>query len=176
MCVCQVYPTGPANWFSTGQGYKAERLANKVARHLPAELNKDSCQQMHEHYKHDALTCIHCGLHFTRKNNLWYHIRTKHLGRRFVCPQCQRTFVTNSGLNSHVKHIHEKVSRYKCEVCGKRYTDRSNYFDHIATHSGVKRNVCPICQRQFTFKHSVKAHVVRVHLNTVWRHTLYVFI
>ena len=115
--------------------------------------------------------------------SLWlYHVNTRHLDRRCVCARCQCTFVTKRGLNSHVRRIHEKLCRYTCELCGKGYSDGSNYRDHIATHAGVKRNVCSICQKQFTSKNGLRAHMLYFHTNTdarsfvlVWDHAFNLF-
>ena len=109
--------------------------------------------------------CRYCGSVFTGKRRLWHHIRTEHMGSRFVCPQCQCTFASRGGLREHVKHIHQQLARYHCEHCGKGYSIRSNYYDHVATHTGAKRNVCHICQNQFTFNYSLKVHIRRCHPN-----------
>ena len=107
--------------------------------------------------------CTVCGSAFKARSQLLYHIKTKHTGSRLMCAQCNCTFASQAGLKSHVTHIHEKRVKYQCETCGKGYSVRANYFDHIATHTGVKRYLCVLCQRQFTFKHSWKSHVLHFH-------------
>ena len=84
---------------------------------------------------------------------------------RFAGPQCPWTFASKGGLNEHVKRVHQRLARYQCATCGKGYSRRSNYYDHLATHTGTKRHVCVVCQKQFTFKHGLKAHVLRFHAN-----------
>ena len=84
---------------------------------------------------------------------------------RIACSQCACTFASKGGLNEHVKCVHLGLARYQCAICGKGYSRRSNYHDHLATHTGTKRHVCIICQKQFTFKHGLKAHVLRFHVN-----------
>ena len=149
---------GPAS-FTTGQG---GNLTTKVARHLPSvyKPNQDSCEETQQRGLHK---CVDCGAVFTYRNQLQCHIRTKHAGRRYVCTQCKCTFAWKNGLNEHVKFKHQKLARYWCETCGKGYAHRSNYYDHLATHTGAKRNVCPVCQKEFTFKHNLKVHVLRLH-------------
>ena len=150
---------------------KSGQLTTKVERDGPsvAEPSHKHCQQTHEHFKHKVAKCSDCGLMFRGNSNLWYHIRTKHAGRRFFCQQCPCTFVARGGLNRHIKHVHEKLAKYRCETCGKGYCDRSNYYDHLATHSGTKRNICMICQAQFTFKCSLKVHISRFHPSVVFK-------
>ena len=119
-----------------------------------------------ERFKPDSHKCVDCGAVFNdsaQPAQLDSHVRTKHAGMRFVCPHCPRTFAWKRGLSEHVRFTHQKLARYRCETCGKRYAHRSNYYDHLATHTGVKRNVCPVCMKGFTFRHNMKAHMSRVH-------------
>ena len=102
-------------------------------------------------------SCTVCGSACKARNQLPYH------GSRLMCAQCHCTFASQAGLKSHVTHIHETLSKYQCETCGKGYSVRANYFDHIATHTGMKRYLCVLCQRQFTFKHSWKSHILHFH-------------
>ena len=152
-----------ASCFPTGQWYEGGQLTSKVSRNI-SEANHKKLAPVHQH---DALLCPDCGSVFTGKRKLWYHIKTEHVGKRFECPQCQCTFASRGGLSDHVRHIHEKLARYQCETCGKGYSIRSNYLDHLATHTGFKRNVCALCQKQFTFKYSLKVHIRKCHANDV---------
>ena len=95
-----------------------------------------------------------------------YRTKARHRGEHVVCAQCQRTFVSRQVMMVHVKHVHQKLYRHQCEHCGKGFSVRSNYYDHLTTHTGVKQNVCEICLKQFTFRQSLKAHIVRIHHST----------
>jgi len=164
VCSCQVV-TGR---FPTGHTYKSGQCTEIVVT-VPQSLptggdSKDTNdQEIYDHFRPVRYICPECGLEFTGKSKLSYHMRTKHDNGRLECPQCACTFVSKAGLTQHVKHIHENLPRYQCETCGKGYSIRSNYYDHVATHTGVKRNVCPICKKQFTFKPGLNAHMLRVH-------------
>ena len=85
--------------------------------------------------------------------------------KQYACPQCQRSYVTKCGLKQHVDIIHKKQFRYWCETCGKGFIVRSAYHDHIAAHTGVKRHTCSICEMKFTYKSSLKKHVLHFHPN-----------
>ena len=167
VCLCQVVTVGPASCIPTGHGYKGgeqTELATEVAEHLPlvAEWQLDSLQQTHRHYSNDTESADSGLLGMNA-----YPSGTKHVAGRIVCVQCKCTFVSKGGLNEHIKRVHQKLARYQCEACGKGYSRRSNYYDHLATHTGTKRHVCIICQTQFTFKHGLKAHVLRFHPNQI---------
>ena len=149
LCLCQVHIVGHTDMYSTGQCHMIGQ-AN-------AEINNDSCRQIQEPVRHVR------GSVSKDRSSLGDDRITKCAGTRFVCPQCQCTLSSRGGLTAHVKIVHEKLARYRCEHCGKGYSHRSNYLDHLATHTGVTRNVCSVCQQQFTLKCSLKAHMLRFH-------------
>ena len=131
------------------------------------KFNSDKCEVLRINRKRNPVI-FHNKLHNKELNVTSaanYLGVTEHHNMRFACPLCPCTYASNHGLNSHVKLIHEKQSRYRCETCGKGMVARSRYLDHIATHAGVKRHVCPICQMYFTHKSSLTDHVLRVHPN-----------
>ena len=158
-----MFPGDPASRFPTGHGGPF-LTTTSVARTLSSTADGilGGSERAPDHAKLEQNQCADCGMLFTAQVNLWYHVRTMHRSR-FSCPQCECTFASRGGLNQHVRHIHQKLARYQCECCGKRYSSRLNYFDHIATHSGTKRHVCHVCQKEFTFKHSLTLHVARHH-------------
>ena len=163
--VCQVFTGGrrcPA-----GQWYDTRLLTSGGHRNLVsvAEANYETYQQTHSHDTSQCAECGVCGRMFAGKKRLWQHVRTVHGVRHWKCPRCPCTFASRGGLTDHVRHIHEKQARYQCETCGKGYSIRSNYLDHVAAHTGVKRNVCSICHKQFTFKYSLKVHLTKCHTN-----------
>ena len=108
----------------------------------------------------------HCpdrGSAFNDTSTLSYHPRTELVGKRFMCPRCPCTYSCKGSLNEHIRHIHENASRYRCETCGKGFSIRSHYYDHLAAHTGVKRYVCSVCLREFTLKCNLKAHMLHFH-------------
>ena len=145
-----MFPGGAVSRYSTGHG-GSFLATTSVARTLSSDAKLERNQ------------CGHCGLLLSTQVNLWDHVRTLHARGRFSCPHCECTFASRSGMNQHVKHIHQKLALYQCECCGKGYASRLNYLDHIATHTGTKRHVCHVCQKEFTFKHSLTKHVARHH-------------
>ena len=96
-------------------------------------------------------------------NPLSYRARTEHVGKRFMCPRCPCTYSSKGGLTEHVRHIHDNASRYRCETCGKGFSIRSDYYDHLAAHAGVKQYVCTVCGKEFTLKRNLKAHMSHFH-------------
>ena len=149
LCLCQVYIVGQTGRYSTGTCH--------MSGQTNAEINNGSCRQIQEPVRH-----VH-GSVSKERSSLGHDTITKCAGLRFVCPQCQCTLSSLGGLTQHVKHVHHKLARYQCQHCGKGYSHRINYLDHLATHIGVKRYICSICQQQFTLKCSLKTHMLRFH-------------
>ena len=110
-------------------------------------------------------TCPYCRLLFTTDRELCDHIRTQHADRRYSCQQCSCTFVCTGGLNRHVRNVHQKLVKFRCQICDKG--ERRDYHDHMAMHAGVKRNVCTICQALFMSKRALKAHVMSFHPDAI---------
>ena len=108
----------PASSSSRGQG---ETCTGRKLQSFPEPLQRT------EH-----------GSAFNDTNPLPYRARAEHVGKRFMCPRCPCTYSCKGSLNEHVRHIHENASRYRCETCGKGFSVRSHYYDHLAAHTGVK--------------------------------------
>ena len=163
MCVCQVSSDGTKIRTQTGHTAKGDQGKDftSTSADIPPRVGDPNLEGP-ERRKH---TCTQCGSEFNRRSHLWRHVKADHNNRRFACPQCPCTYASKNGLNKHVNLIHEKLSRYRCDTCGKGVMDHSRYLDHIVTHTGVRRHVCPICHMYFTYKSSLKDHVLRAHPN-----------
>ena len=160
MCTATGGPT--SNSFSTAP---SGSLATIVGTHPSsvADANPRRWQQTHELIPQTLPTCAECKMQFSGERQLTWHVRALHGGKLVPCPQCSRAFRHRKGLQEHMKCVHENLPNYQCQVCQKGFTVRSHFLDHVAAHTGAKRNVCRICQAQFTFKRGLKAHIDRFH-------------
>ena len=143
LCLCQVVPGAPLSHFPAGP-FRKWSTWSKGGKISPAAAGAS-------------------GLSDRMLVQAMKQVRTKHTVKPFACSLCPCSFCSRSGLAEHVRNKHENISRYRCETCGKGYAIRSHYFDHLATHTGVKRNVCPVCQVRFTYKHGLTAHILQFH-------------
>ena len=162
MCLCQVWSGGPASRFPAGHAYKGGKYAELIDQQItdiPSNVNSNP----QELFTDSQYKCDRCDSVFKGKSQLLNHINNKHTGRRFACPYCHNSFPSYGRMNEHVKYVHQHRPRYQCETCGKGFINRLHYLDHLAAHTGSKRHVCAICQSQFTFKPSLKRHVLHFH-------------
>jgi uncharacterized Zn-finger protein len=51
-------------------------------------------------------------------------------------------------LEAH-KRLHLGIRPYKCDICGKSYSQSGNLAYHKSTHAGVKSHVCHLCGKAF---------------------------
>ena len=81
----------------------------------------------------------------------------------------------HSALSAHYDTAHAQGSsgrpehpdaRHECEVCGRKFTEKSNLTKHLSTVHGVgdvKTFQCDVCSRVFKRKDHLESHLKRVH-------------
>ncbi|XP_028165863.1 zinc finger and BTB domain-containing protein 41-like isoform X2 [Ostrinia furnacalis] len=109
--------------------------------------------------KHFAFACDICNKKFNYQERLDAH-KLEHDGKVAIihCPECNKTFMTWSGLKRHNESEHTQVSldKLKCNVCGKVCKSQQTLKTHGKTHGDRKLFVCDICGKGFTSKFILK--------------------
>ena len=90
---------------------------------------------------------------------------------KFICQICKMEFSTKKGHTRHIKRVHEKQGRVKCEFCGKVVCSETNLKRHIlSVHSDgkyiektPKPFACELCEKGFELKKSYVKHMKSVH-------------
>lgn len=143
----------------------------------------------------EDLNCNLCDKTFTTIGGLKYHLRTHTNVKPFICPFCERKFITNVNLNAHVRVVHSTVKPYECEqctqrfasidhlkkhttsvhwnqrnfvcnVCQKAFLQQSHLTQHQWTHTDVKQHQCELCANAYTSKTSLRKHTLKQHAIT----------
>lgn len=74
------------------------------------------------------------------------------------CPDCGKVCASPCYLTQHRKRHHAGVLDFKCEKCGKKFSERTAYDEHVAKHAGDKPYKCIECPKQFNHKTDLRRH------------------
>ena len=132
--------------------------------------------------------CDLCGKEVT---SMTTHYRVHHEECPVKCPECPKICKTKYHLDDHIKgthsripcehcglmipmrrkerhiqqaHVHPDDRKYKCDHCGKGFTDRQKLNDHINTHTGERPYICTYCGKGFANHGNQRAHIRQAHL------------
>lgn len=89
-----------------------------------------------------------------------FYYSSHHLGKRFMCQVCGKSFFTKAVLNNHhLTHTNERP--FMCEYCGSTFKYKSSCDLHTKNiHSGDNQqiisspetNYCDVCNKTFSTK------------------------
>lgn len=73
------------------------------------------------------------------------------------------SFDTKSGINQHVRNVHERIGEVVCHICAKVYNSKVNLRAHLLDHADVPqpRVTCEICGNSFKSEQNRIRHVKR---------------
>ncbi|XP_063361810.1 zinc finger protein 90-like [Cydia amplana] len=153
------------------QGYKvSEECGNSVknlklhmARHMPTKV---SILWQHKLLAHNRAAlrhgCVSCGRYFARLSSLAEHMITHTKGSEdgvlYECDICHMKFNRKGVLSRHISH--RKQRPFKCEECGKSFTNATTHRNHQVIHTGVKNFRCEVCDVAFSRSEYLRKHMV----------------
>ncbi|XP_048003239.1 zinc finger protein 728-like [Leguminivora glycinivorella] len=110
--------------------------------------------------------CPYCNERFFQENFKVLHLVEKHgLPKpNHKCLICEKSFVTRSLCNNHMKNVHMKEKNHECEICHNLFYTKSDVTRHRVTHTGEKRFSCSLCSNPFATKDSLRRHMKRTHV------------
>lgn len=113
--------------------------------------------------KQVRFACDVCGNMYKNKASAMNHLLTHTAKKNVHCAQCDFSCYTKQQLGVH-QTKHDK--RFKCEICNKRFAQKSQLDVHVnAVHYNQRPYVCALCQKSFKTKGSHDAHMI-VHTDT----------
>ncbi|XP_011679011.2 zinc finger protein 37 [Strongylocentrotus purpuratus] len=123
-----------------------------------------SCQEklgdhMKFHVEEKPLKCLKCYYDTKGKGNILPRYMEIGCGNwPYRCSVCCRSFSSKSELFAHVK-LHKEVRPYKCSFCVKDYHFESGLTAHMRTHTAKKYHQCTVCNKKFiNIKRHMKIH------------------
>ncbi|XP_052754305.1 gastrula zinc finger protein XlCGF26.1-like [Galleria mellonella] len=79
------------------------------------------------------------------------------------CANCDAQCKNMSLLRLHSLHIHSCCCVFKCSDCGKAIGSFRNFINHVRVHNKVLRYYCEFCNKRFTRSAYTKKHRNTVH-------------
>lgn len=83
-----------------------------------------------------------------------------------TCPYCQYHSYYTTDVKRHIMFKHTGEKPFKCNVCQKRFTLKSDLKNHSRIHTGEKPFQCPSCLKEFKQKSYLTFHMRTIHKNS----------
>ncbi|XP_044740564.1 gastrula zinc finger protein XlCGF8.2DB-like [Chrysoperla carnea] len=160
--------TASTNYYQTViEIIKPEQVSNNAQDKIPEEdtnLKKPQPPPPPNTGKIKPFTCTVCNKQFMRRANLQMHVSNQHSTvRPFQCKVCEKQFSTKRELRVH-NLLH--TEQFRCTWCGHVFVARGKLERHIRTHTGERPYVCVKCDKAFSDKRNLDAHILTLHDNT----------
>lgn len=75
------------------------------------------------------------------------------------CFECDKMFTKACYLTQHNKTFHSGAKPFKCDRCGKRFSDDASYEEHFSKHAENKPFKCLQCPKSFNHKTDLRRHM-----------------
>ncbi|XP_063390678.1 zinc finger protein 26-like [Cydia fagiglandana] len=121
-------------------------------------------RHMNGHFRN--YNCDKCDRGFVTNHRLNTHIKTIHVEGSFQCDNCMKVFSSQQKLKSHVDTVHKMLKRFKCTKCPERFTAYFKRYQHLVEIHGQAEleYKCNVCDKVYRKKSMLSQHMKRDHL------------
>ncbi|KAM3958681.1 uncharacterized protein ACR2FA_007321 [Aphomia sociella] len=108
--------------------------------------------------------CEFCGKSFISSTQLKRHCRSYHgMRRELPCKYCGFLALDNAQLLLHVRRMHTGERPYICDTCGAAYHSRKCLLQHLESHREIGTVRCTECDQLFKSRRHLARHRYSAH-------------
>jgi len=119
-------------------------------------------QHMVKHSDARPFKCTVCEKTFKRMSEMNNHMQI-HSNVTYTCDLCGLISKNRVSLRTHVRRVHKRDLRHRCEQCGKGFMSNYDLEDHKTSHLGIKNFICDYCGNAYLQKSYLAAHKRVIH-------------
>ncbi|CAN7986042.1 unnamed protein product [Ixodes hexagonus] len=109
-----------------------------------------------------GLSCGHCEMTFSHRQNLVRHQSVHSSEKQYVCRHCGKSFPSLANQKRHEK-IHENLNLpYPCKLCAATFMHGVHLQKHLKKLHFERLHLCDVCPRFFLEKQQLEQHS-RIH-------------
>ena len=129
-----------------------------------AKKNYILSRHMRIHKNEQLYRCDLCDFQSSNKTSLKTHRLFRHTETNsFKCQYCDYSGKTENVLKNHKKRMHlQSVESFKCQDCTFETSDKRRWDEHVETHQQNYSFTCHICGKSYTTKSEFRDHM-RLH-------------
>ncbi|XP_037772949.1 gastrula zinc finger protein XlCGF7.1-like [Penaeus monodon] len=142
--------------------FVAEDCGNKFSSDGDQAMHKERLEEeLQEKEALKRFVCEVCGKKFSKKCNIYFHMRVHTKEKPYSCDICSYAFSQKGNLVRHMR-VHKKETPYNCEFFNKGTSEKGHILMDMRVHTKEKSYSCDICNKTFSRKAHVVSHM-KVH-------------
>lgn len=142
------------------------KLSNKQYICGICDINFLGIRQLGKHFSehYPRYTCAVCGQQFANSATLHRHHIMKHMGKKYPCQKCLRSFETIQERRVHINNTKD-CWNHRCQICGDRFILYQMKVDHLVEVHGHERKTfpCTSCNKVFNTSSTLRMHYRSTH-------------
>ena len=119
----------------------------------------------------EVFECNICNKDFESVEKFHDHIKSVHIekpieeNQRIKPKKCDICDTFQKNLDNHIKYVHGKAKKSKCNLCNKVFRDNRTLKTHtINVHKQYqKKYKCSLCDINFQFESTLQKHNLKIH-------------
>lgn len=120
--------------------------------------------KLNEHKKShgkERYQCPTCSRFFQKRYHMKNHQKIHNGLKLHECQLCQKRYTNKTNLDRHIRVTHHNEKKYACQECGKSFSQLAILRQHHAVHMTERNFECDVCNKTFKLKQHLRLHQLR---------------